>query len=364
MSNLTDADIQQLPIVGLDDTAIINITSVPSQELYDLGYRTIATWSDVRASHLMYSKAMFIFWGIVLAAGALHNLLYWYTPTALSKPFAKAWAKIEGALVISPTFTYHCDVPVGKSFTLPPRLESIIIFVFIALNVILCAVSYYPWAGNLYWADPVVQLLRYLADRTGYLSYANLSIFWLFGIRNNVLLWITGWEFATFNRFHRWVARVSTLEAILHSIFYTVYAFYEGGYEEYAESWLEEYWYTGVIATITMSLILGFSVMWLRTRWYETFLLLHIALALITLVNLFYHTKIFIGEYEPFLWPCVAFWAFDRAVRLGRLAFNFFTARTTVSIVEYDAAADLVRIDITSSLGRLNKAHFGTHIFV
>jgi Ferric reductase like transmembrane component len=44
-------------------------------------------------------------------------------------------------------------------------------------------------------------------------------------MRNNVLLWVTGWSFSTFNKFHKWVARVVTVEAILHSIGYTVEAF-------------------------------------------------------------------------------------------------------------------------------------------
>jgi hypothetical protein len=39
---------------------------------------------------------------------------------------------------------------------------------------------------------------------------------------NNILIWLTGWGFGTFNTFHRWIARVATVQAILHSIGYTV----------------------------------------------------------------------------------------------------------------------------------------------
>ncbi len=61
-----------------------------------------------------------------------------------------------------------------------------------------------------------------MSDRTGVLSFLNVPFVWLFGMRNNVLLWLTGWDFGTYNNFHRWAARVATVEAIVHSIGYTV----------------------------------------------------------------------------------------------------------------------------------------------
>ena len=59
-------------------------------------------------------------------------------------------------------------------------------------------------------------------DRTGIISFATFPVIWLFGMRNNVVLWVTGWDFATYNNFHRWAARISTLQAVVHSIGYTV----------------------------------------------------------------------------------------------------------------------------------------------
>lgn len=41
-------------------------------------------------------------------------------------------------------------------------------------------------------------------------------------MRNNVVIWLTGWDFGTYNNFHRWVARIATLQAVVHSIGYTV----------------------------------------------------------------------------------------------------------------------------------------------
>lgn len=44
----------------------------------------------------------------------------------------------------------------------------------------------------------------------------------MFSGRNNIFLWATGWELATFNLFHRHVACVATLQAVIHSIAWTV----------------------------------------------------------------------------------------------------------------------------------------------
>jgi hypothetical protein len=69
------------------------------------------------------------------------------------------------------------------------------------------------------------QWLRYVSDRTGIISFANFPIIWLFGMRNNFAIWLTGWDFGTYNNFHRWVARIATLQAVIHSVGYTVLVF-------------------------------------------------------------------------------------------------------------------------------------------
>lgn len=66
------------------------------------------------------------------------------------------------------------------------------------------------------------QIWRYVSDRAGILSWATFPVIWLFGMRNNLLMGLTGWDFGTFNNFHRWIARIATLQAVVHSVGYTV----------------------------------------------------------------------------------------------------------------------------------------------
>jgi predicted ferric reductase len=123
-------------------------------------------------------------------------------------------------LLIPATFNYHCSQPI-EWCTIPPRIQSLTVFLFVALNVVLCCISYPVFDGNIYWPLISTQLWRYVSDRTGVIALANFPILWLFGMRNDVLLWATDWGFGTYNAFHRWVARVVTVQAIVHSISYT-----------------------------------------------------------------------------------------------------------------------------------------------
>ena len=71
------------------------------------------------------------------------------------------------------------------------------------------------------WPTTQQQTWTYVTDRAGFLAVANMPLLWLFAGRNDIFLWLTGWNFGTFNIFHRYVARVVTAEAIVHAIGYT-----------------------------------------------------------------------------------------------------------------------------------------------
>lgn len=78
------------------------------------------------------------------------------------------------------------------------------------------------------WSAVAPQIWRYIADRAGIMAYSNLPLMWMFSGRNNIFIWLTGWQFSTFNLFHRHIARIATLQAIIHSIAYTAFYFTSG----------------------------------------------------------------------------------------------------------------------------------------
>lgn len=110
-----------------------------------------------------------------------------------------------------------------------------------------------------------------------------------------------------------------------------------------------------------MSLICGFSVLPFRRYWYEIFLILHIVFAVLTIVGMWYHVEIFDGEYNPYLWPCIAVWVFDRAVRYGRiLVLNPFFQKATAS---YNCESNLIRLNIPHR-SNIAKPGPGTYYYV
>lgn len=70
------------------------------------------------------------------------------------------------------------------------------IFFYVALNVYFCVIEYDIFYENLYWyAQEDIQIARYLADRTGIMSFYNMVLLWLLAGRNDVVIWLTGWSF-------------------------------------------------------------------------------------------------------------------------------------------------------------------------
>lgn len=202
---------------------------------------------------------MYGFWGAILVFGMVRRLFHTLrqrTPSASDSESGRAnstttrlfrhittWARKH---LITPSMLppYHIQPLLGC--TVPTRLEFIIIYLYYVISIVLCAVNYRGFEGNILyvfsffscrastnlspnsWAKVPPQTWRYLADRTGIICYANLPILWMFSGRNNIFIWLTGWEFSVFNLFHRHIARVATLQAIIHSVAYTVFYYASG----------------------------------------------------------------------------------------------------------------------------------------
>lgn len=115
---------------------------------------------------------------------------------------------------------------------------------------------------------------------------------------------------------------------------------------------------------VAASLMLGASVKIIRDRAYDIFLAAHIALAIAVLVSLFYHTAKYEGQYDPWLWACVAFWVFDRLCRVGRILLCLVGSGSgTIAATEMHEEANLIRVDIASSYFR-GKYMQGGHVFL
>ncbi|KAK8248909.1 ferric reductase like transmembrane component-domain-containing protein, partial [Phyllosticta capitalensis] len=236
--------------------------------------------------------------------------------------------------------------------TIPKRLELLVLFGFWALTMILSFVKYdIVFEGNISTPNFAQQVWQYSAKRTSVLAYALLPWIWMFAGRNNIFIWATGWSFRTFNIYHRHIARATTFLAIYHGAAYTItYVIYA---HEYKTS-LEENWFRlGIVALIAMSILVASSNNWVRAKFYDFFLVLHIVLAILVTISLFVHSSNFGNEYDGYLWAIAAIWCFDRFLRVVRVVycnihvgFSKKINKGTSAVATYSKETDVIRVDI------------------
>lgn len=151
---------------------------------------------------------------------------------------------IQQHLVIPPFLgTRRLEPLPGQLGYAPRRILGISIAFYVVLNVVLCSVSFGSFQPNVYFMSSGFELCEYVGNRTGVLSFVNMAIAILFAGRNNIFIALTGWSHATFLVLHRWTARISALQAVVHSIVYTV-AYFQPGYTgaaAYAEKTTEAF---------------------------------------------------------------------------------------------------------------------------
>ena len=142
---------------------------------------------------------------------------------------SSTWAKLQQYVFLPALFRSRRLEPLpGKVGYIPGRMLSISIAVYIVINIILSSVSFRGFSPNTWFTSPQFEMCEYVGNRTGTLSLVNMTIAILFAGRNNILIAITGWNQTAFLTLHRWAARVSVLQAVVHSIAYTL-AYFEPG---------------------------------------------------------------------------------------------------------------------------------------
>lgn len=245
----------------------------------------------------------------------------------------------------------------------PPTIgQALYIAGFVILNIILSCVGYvtqwpmfHPWGYNHRG-----EILAYAGYRTGEFAFALLPLVILLSGRNNLLLWLTNWSHSTYMLLHRWVARLFALHTILHSIFLLAARVQTGTYS--ADLKLP-YWKWGIVGTVFVSIMLVWSLLWMRRLSYEIFLIGHIIMAIFTIIGSWYHLVLrfgYGGDHEYWLYAAVAVWAFDRIVRVIRMAGNGIQRSTLTDVGPNHMRVEIPGIRFSGKPGYHGYVYFPT----
>jgi hypothetical protein len=245
-------------------------------------------------------------------------------------------ARVEAYLVAPPLIGNRHNVPLFSTFIMPTRGQAVFIAYMIIINVILCAVGIETANTSLWYTSNHREIVTYVSNRAGVLSFANIPLLVLYSSRNNVLLWLTNWSHSTFLLLHRWLAAICVIEACLHSaIFLQIYNV-DG---EYARESKLPYWYWGIVATLALAIMIPASMLQIRQKCYELFLAWHVVLFLMAMVGCYlhiYYRYAFQWGYENWIYVGLAIWGFERGFRILRVArYGIRTAHVSIVDDEY-----------------------------
>lgn len=271
--------------------------------------------------------------------------------------FSAAFSKLKPYLVWPSLIgTYHTRPLPYLLGNVPTVGQTLYILMFLILNIILTSVNFQSRQPNAWYSSTWREIIAYVLYRTGAFAYIFAPLIWLFGGRNNILLWATNWSRSTFLVLHRWVARIFTLQVLLHSIIAVILYKAEGTYNDAVKS---PYWIWGIVATLCCVILTFGSGLYIRNYAYEFFLLKHILFSVLLIIGCWYHAYDlykYLGGYEDWLIAISAIWMFDRLGRILRLVIaGPRRAKVTTLNKEY------IRVDIPGIRWGLEP---GKHVYV
>ena len=141
--------------------------------------------------------------------------------------------------------------------------------------------------------------------------------------RNNPLLPLLAISFDTFNLLHRWFGRIVVLEAIAHIAAHYASKSQAGPVALNAalKATLSGYRLPGFVAICSLVAASIQASSPFRHAFYETFKIIHLLLAIATVIGTWYHL-VGMGSFPrlSYLIAAIVVWVFDRVARMARLA--------------------------------------------
>jgi hypothetical protein len=194
--------------------------------------------------------------------------------------------------------------------TLPSRLHFIMLSLYLCSNFAYCAIMDYRKLNHY-------SILAELRGRSGVLAVANMIPLIILAGRNNPLISLLRVSFDTYNLLHRWIGRMVVLESLIHTIAWLTVKLpatsWSGVYEAIKS---DPFIMWGLVGTTAMFFLGTLSPGPVRHAFYETFLNIHIILAVIAILGIYIH--IAVANLPQLIWvkAIMIIWGAERATRV------------------------------------------------
>ncbi|KAL5115468.1 hypothetical protein ACEQ8H_006609 [Pleosporales sp. CAS-2024a] len=270
-----------------------------------------------------------------------HNQKYWATNRTWWWPWlnrhvldAPLWKKRHNT-----AFQISSAIDNG---TLPGRWHTIILVIYVGLNIAWCAALPY----NVLDHKATIAALR---GRTGSLAALNLIPTVLFALRNNPLITLLQVSYDDFNLFHRWAARITIAEAIAHTIAWLYNTAYSAGWAAVGDALRTEGSYGwGMVGVVAFTFIAIQAWSPFRHAFYETFLNIHRVMVIVALLGLYKHLEMHHLPQVPWIHLVIIFWGAEWCFRgLSILYFGFsFKKMSSIKVEALPGEAVRLTIDL------------------
>ncbi|KAL2050074.1 hypothetical protein ABVK25_009684 [Lepraria finkii] len=291
-----------------------------------------------------------------LNASALQQS-YW------SEDRTSIWPKLKNNLLYAPLWRkrHNREFQLSRAMnvgTLPSRLHTLILSVYLISNIIYCM--------YLDYRDPKPKIMAELRGRTGHLSIVNMLPLIVLAGRNSPFIPLLRVSFDTYNLFHRWIGRVVALEALVHTLAWATNEYDAKGMKGISNSLhtvpLLSY---GLLGTVALAAIMVQAPSIIRHAFYETFLHIHQFLAMMTIVGVKVHCKLGKLPGEGYIDWVIAIWVLERAARLFRILYrNVSPRRLTKVTVEALEGPGIEACRVSIDLVRPWRYTPGCHLYI
>jgi predicted ferric reductase len=242
--------------------------------------------------------------------------------------------------------------------TLPSRAHMVLL-----ISYCICNLAY---ALAISYNGSVEEIVASLRARAGTLAALNLIPTVLFALRNNPLIWMLEVPYDTFNLFHRWLARITIFETVLHVLFWTGNTVRAGGWHAVHEGLTEgshaKSFGNGLAGVILFIIIAAQAWSPLRHAFYETFLNIHKLVVAAALITAYLHLKLDSLPQHPWLEIVFSLWILEYVFRFARITYyNISISRFTRITVE---ALPAEACRVTFELVRPWRPQPGTHVHI